>query len=307
MIPIRRIGFASFDSGDIEKSVDYYTNVLGLSLLDRVGGTAWLACPGDALSVVLNASQRPAGEAAHCGQIGLQIGPQDDLAEVEHHLRGLGLSPERVSDVGPGVAAQVRVTDPAGVRVCVHNALPPVPRAATCGVVPRKLGHTAFFAPDVQKTVEFYQTALGFRVSDWIGDFFVFLRCGPDHHTVNFLHGPVRRMHHIAFELNDWTHVKHACDELDRHDLHLSWGPGRHGPGHNIYTYHTNPDGIMVELFTELDQMSDESLGWFDPRPWHKDRPQRPKVWPPGTPTTNFWGVARPVGINEQRETNAPR
>jgi hypothetical protein len=35
----------------------------------------------------------------------------------------------------------------------------------------------------------------------------------------------------------------------------------------------------MVEYFCELDQMKDEALGYFDPRPWHKDFPQYPKVW----------------------------
>ena len=35
--------------------------------------------------------------------------------------------------------------------------------------------------------------------------------------------------------------------------------------------------------------MKDESLGYFDPRPWHQDRPQRPKVWGPDT-LRNYWG-----------------
>jgi hypothetical protein len=34
-----------------------------------------------------------------------------------------------------------------------------------------------------------------------------------------------------------------------------------------------------LSFYTELDQMKDEELGYFDPRPWHHDRPQRPKVW----------------------------
>jgi catechol 2,3-dioxygenase-like lactoylglutathione lyase family enzyme len=191
----------------------------------------------------------------------------------------------------------VSVADPSGLKVELIRMRAAQRQKPAIGVVPRKLGHTAFFAADVQKTVDFYTQVLGFRVSDWIGDFFVFLRCGPDHHTVNFLHGPAAGMHHIAFELNDWNHVKTACDWLDKNGHQLSWGPGRHGPGHNIYTYHNNPDGVMVELFTELDQMSDERAGCFDARPWHKDVPQRPKVWTPGTPTTNFWGIPRPQGI----------
>jgi len=31
----------------------------------------------------------------------------------------------------------------------------------------------------------------------------------------------------------------------------------------------------------------DEELGYFDPRPWHQDRPQRPKVWT--IPGASIW------------------
>ena len=34
--------------------------------------------------------------------------------------------------------------------------------------------------------------------------------------------------------------------------------------------------------------MKDEELGYFEPRPWHRDAPQRPKRWTPGK--TNVWG-----------------
>ena len=51
------------------------------------------------------------------------------------------------------------------------------------------------------------------------------------------------------------------------------------GIGHNLFTYHRGPNGLITELFAELDQMKDEALGYFDPRPWHEDRPQRPKQW----------------------------
>ncbi|MFZ1097519.1 MAG: hypothetical protein WAN75_51275, partial [Xanthobacteraceae bacterium] len=45
-----------------------------------------------------------------------------------------------------------------------------------------QLGHVAFFAPDPESISTFYQHVLQFRVSEWIDDFFVFMRCGPDHH-----------------------------------------------------------------------------------------------------------------------------
>ena len=82
-----------------------------------------------------------------------------------------------------------------------------------------------------------------------------------------------------ARELQDWAHMQVACDTLGRHKRPILWGPLRHGIGHNIAIYHRDPDEHMVEFYTELDQMKSEALGYFDPRPWHEDRPQRPKVW----------------------------
>ena len=78
-------------------------------------------------------------------------------------------------------------------------------------------------------------------------------------------------------------------DFLGAKNINLSWGPGRHGPGHNIYTYHRNPDDQIIEMFTELDKMLDESLGYFDPRPWHRDTPQRPKTW--NRVDATIWGL----------------
>ena len=83
--------------------------------------------------------------------------------------------------------------------------------------------------------------------------------------------------------------IQRAAETLARHDIHLVWGPGRHIIGHNIAIYHRNADKVRVEFFCEMDQMKDEALGYFDPRPWHQDRPQRPKVWGPDT-LRNYWG-----------------
>jgi catechol 2,3-dioxygenase-like lactoylglutathione lyase family enzyme len=126
---------------------------------------------------------------------------------------------------------------------------------------------------------DFYCRVLGFRVSDWIEDFFVFLRCNPDHHTVNFIRGAKTKMHHIAFEMKDFAHIQDACELLALRKIPINWGPVRHGPGHNVAIYHRNADEQNVEFYIELDQLKDEELGYFDPRPWHHDTPQRPKVW----------------------------
>jgi catechol 2,3-dioxygenase-like lactoylglutathione lyase family enzyme len=187
----------------------------------------------------------------------------------------------------------VSFEDPKGTVLEVFAEQTPIAKnAAVAGIGPLKLGHLAFCVDEPKRFVDFYAKVLGFRISDWIQDWFAFMRCGPDHHTVNFVRGKRTVMHHIAFELKDWAQILTACDFLGAKNIQLTWGPGRHGPGHNIYTYHRNPDDQIIELFTELDKMLDESLGYFEPRPWHRDRPQKPKVWegprdiwgPPPTP-----------------------
>ena len=48
--------------------------------------------------------------------------------------------------------------------------------------------------------------------------------------------------------------------------------------------------------------MHDEELGFFEPRPWHQDRPQRPKVWGDDTPS-NWWG---PMSHGSPASAQAP-
>lgn len=58
----------------------------------------------------------------------------------------------------------------------------------------------------------------------------------------------------------------------------IGWTGGRHGPGHNLFTYHKDPDGNVIELFTQIDRMTDESKGYWEPQPWHETFPMYPKT-----------------------------
>ena len=150
---------------------------------------------------------------------------------------------------------------------------------------------------DVQETCRFYGDTLGFKVGDWIADHFVFMRCGHEHHTLNFVQLGQARLQHLAFEMQDAAALIQSCDVLAHNNLEIMWGPVRHGPGHNMATYHRNPQGQIVELYAEMDLMTNEALGYYDPRPWHADRPQKPKVWPRGG---NIWGPVGPVDFLKQ-------
>lgn len=290
MIQVRRIGYTTLQTPDIEAQIAYYTDVLGLTLVGRDGGRAFLATRQGQLAIVLEP-----GDAPSCSRIGFQVAPDTDLKDVSKSLAADGIKSELRGSSTPGSGMVLAFEDPKGttLELFAEEKLLPVD-GSLGGIGPLKLGHVAFHVADIKKIVDFYERILGFRVSDWRENFFVFMRCGPDHHTVNFVeHGDHVKLHHMAFELKDGGEILRACDYLGSKKIHIIWGPGRHIIGHNIFIYHRNPDRHIIECYTSLDQMKDEALGYFEPRPWHQDQPQRPKVWGADT-YGNYWTGSRP-------------
>ena len=110
--------------------------------------------------------------------------------------------------------------------------------------------------------MRYYTEVLGLQFSGLMQEFFYFLRCGADHHTINMAAGNYSAIQHFAFELLDVAHLRSACDVLARHKVEILWGPLRHGCGHNIAIYHFDPEGNIIEHCTELDRMSNEALGY---------------------------------------------
>jgi catechol 2,3-dioxygenase-like lactoylglutathione lyase family enzyme len=285
VINVRRLGHATLSTPQLESQIDYYVRILGLSLVYQDANRAVLTTRVGQEAIVLER-----GDAALLTRLAFQVPPATDLRALQGELRAKGIESELQSGITPGIDTALTFNDPKGTRLEIFSDYRFAPRdESTQGIMPLKLGHVAYRVRDVQAVLRFYTELLGFRVSDWRGDYFTFLRCSPDHHTVNFVYDEKPQLHHIAFEVKDWAEIQRGCDMLARNGIPLVWGPGRHIIGHNVACYHRNPDHLRVELFTEMDQMKDEALGYFDPRPWHQDQPQRPKTWGRET-LRNYWG-----------------
>jgi catechol 2,3-dioxygenase len=64
----------------------------------------------------------------------------------------------------------------------------------------------------------------------------------------------------------------------------IQWGPGRHGPGNNLFNYFIDPFGVVIEYTAEVEQV-DESYKPRGPEEWK---------WPAGR--VDQWGISPPPG-----------
>jgi catechol 2,3-dioxygenase-like lactoylglutathione lyase family enzyme len=171
MISVRKIAHASYETPDLEKQVAYYTEILGLTLTAKEKDAAYLANTVDHHAVVLRR-----GAEAKCVRIGFQLGPDEDLGAFEKQTAAHGIKTARRKDSEPTIADMLTFEDPKGMVMEVFKRPEPAAQKfQRTGVVPHKLGHVAFHVADVKHVTDFYCDVLGFRVSDWMGDFFSFL------------------------------------------------------------------------------------------------------------------------------------
>lgn len=278
-----KLGYAEFNTKDVKALTDYYTNVMGFSLIEEAdNGKSYISSGVDHHNIVVAPS-----DVSHLNKVGWQVGGEMTLQEVGKQLKEHGISSELKTDAEPGISELLELQDPSGTIVNLYKEIDmPTPGFREAGIVPNKLGHIAIGVKNAKETVDFYKQVLGFWETDKIGDIANFLTCNSDHHTLNILQSKRQVMHHIAFELRSFEHHKDSSDKLSKYGLPILWGPSRHTAGHNIASYHHDPDQHFIELFSDLDVYIPE-LDYMDPRPWHENLPQRPRVWE----SLSYWGT----------------
>src|SRR3974377_184019 len=176
MIQVTRIGHATFETPDIERQIDYFTDIVGLVLAERQNGRAFLATKVGDLAVTLEQ-----GGAAKCVGISFQAAAATDFADLRRDLEAEGVRCDLRNDPSPGIPQALTFADPKGTIVEVFASATPLPRKPTAGIGPIKLGHLAFCVAEPKPFADFYGRMLGFRVSDWIAGRVGFLGCRPEH------------------------------------------------------------------------------------------------------------------------------
>lgn len=274
MINVVKLGYAHFATPDAEKLLSYYEDTLGITHIETVEKHMYLSTGVDHHNIMISQESD-----SHLKTIGYQVDPTQSLEDIQKHLANHGVKSELQHDALVGIPEMLVLEDPDGYKLHLYKeiAFSNVGFKEN-GIQPHKLGHIALGSTKPKEMLTFYRDVLNFHFTDYIGDKAAFLTCNSDHHTLNISNIGKTVMHHIAFQLHDASHHVVSGDRLAQRDVPIVWGPSRHTAGHNIASYHHDPDLNLIELYTDMDQYIPE-LGYFDPRPWHKELPLRPKVW----------------------------
>src|ERR1700683_1971822 len=98
MIKPRRIGHATFETPDLPRMIDYYTQVMGLVLAEREKNRAFLATKIGQLAIQLDK-----GDTERCSALSFEVAPDSDFGALARELEKDGVTSELRNDSVPGM------------------------------------------------------------------------------------------------------------------------------------------------------------------------------------------------------------
>jgi catechol 2,3-dioxygenase-like lactoylglutathione lyase family enzyme len=210
------------------------------------------------------------------------IGTRKEVEAVWERVRKAGLKHGPWIDEfdEPGRGTGFHVAGPEGEPYrFVAERDPPPTALPTDSARPIRVAHVVFNTQNREAATSALTDTLGFKLSDRTR-VMNFLRCDELHHVVAYADSKRASLNHIAFEMQDTDAVMRGMGRLKDAGFGSVWGPGRHGPGNNVFSYFVAPFGACIEYTAEI-QRVDDSYKTGTPESWQ---------WPPGR--TDHWGIA---------------
>ena len=231
---IRYIGYGLPDA---EAERIFYRDIWGLRDAAAQNGCLYLAAVGDDEPFVVRlrkAAQRRIDVIALAADSRAAV---DDLFfKVKADGCRIIFEPNILSEFGGGHGFRFFNKDGLPFEVSCDYERGPKRQLGPAETLPEKISHIVLHSPNHKSMVEFFVNVLGFRVSDWLGDFMCFLRCNEWHHRIAILPGPPS-LNHVAYDMTSVDEMMRGVAKLKRHNIDVRWGPGRHTAGNNTFSY----------------------------------------------------------------------
>ena len=267
---LSHLSYVAITSPDVEASVDFYVNQVGLTVVDRIDGAVYLRCWGDyyAYSVVVVPGDEPSLETT-----AWRTSSAEALEEAAKRVEAAGIQGEWVDvphdrprlplhrPLGPHADPALGRHAPPRHRGRRRVDLPRPPRAPQQGrrrTAPARPRHDR---DERRRRVRqaWYVDVLGFRfmartVLDEapISVFSVLTTNEKSHDLGVVLDGSTNagRVNHYAFWVDTREELLIAADVLGENGYPIEYGPSIHGIGEQNFLYYREPSSLRIELNT---------------------------------------------------------
>jgi catechol 2,3-dioxygenase len=290
---LMRIDHFGIGASDLDATVAWYRDVIGLAQFAAVEGRHLLGCGGRAsFDLVIE----PGGPGLR--HVAYACFSDAEFAAATGRLERSGLTEVPVAFCGPGVRAARAVALPGGHIVQViqravdDHYLRVADWAPAAAHSPRDIDHVNIAVRDVDASVDALSRALGLRLSDLHhvgerGNVGAWMRAGERHHDFAIIANKADGLHHLAYQLPDAAALVMFADRLAAAGSTAEYGIGRHSPGSNLFLYARDPSGNRLELTADMALVPDTARH----RVWEGTDPSIVNTLAPYVPPRAFWEI----------------
>lgn len=266
MTGVLRPGHAQLRVLDMEESVKFYTEVMGLLEVGRDDqGRVYFKCwdERDHHSLILRQADR-----AGIDFFAFKVLNKETLAKYERDLKEYGVKTERIP-AGEllETGERVRFTIPTGHTIELYAEKTDVGNGMSYtnpeawvpnipGIAPIRMDHALLYGGDIDGARDLFEKVFGFslveriKLEDGKTDLAIWLTCSTKAHDIALVrHGEDDRLHHLSFRLESWEQVLRAADLMSMHRVPIDAGPTRHGVTRGTTIYFFDPSGNRLETF----------------------------------------------------------
>lgn len=251
---IRHVGYAVTD---LAAEAVFYRDIWGLKDAGEMNGILHFAAEGHDELYVVRLRQ---SDVQKIDIITLAADSRADVDALHDKVAAYGcqivFGPKDLDTLGGGFGFRFFSKDGLPFEISADVARGTSRELTRWEGIPQKISHIVLHSPDHQEMVRFFTDVLGFKISDWLGDFMCFLRCNQWHHRIAILPGPPC-LNHVAYDMLGVDDMMRGIHRLKLKGTDLRWGPGRHTAGNNTFSYFTTPGGFAVEYTAELEEVDD--------------------------------------------------
>ncbi|WP_028640448.1 VOC family protein [Novosphingobium acidiphilum] len=253
MSRVTEIRYVGYGVVDFDAEAAFYADVWGLDRVPSDDGMAWFKTPGHDEHHVVRLRR---AEENRIDVIALAAETAADVDALAHKVAAAGgrivHAPQALTTPGGGYGFRFFSPDGLQFEISAGVARGPGRPLSRWEGLPERISHIVLHSPDHQALAAWFCDVLGFKVSDWLGDFMCFLRCNDAHHRFAILPGPPC-LNHVAYDMPTLDDMMRGAHRLKVKGIDIGWGPGRHTAGNNTFSYFVTPGGFVAEYTSELD------------------------------------------------------